>query len=47
MGATRFTAYFATGCAKPELSYGKDPMMSPRAEEIIPGQQSEIDAMNR
>ena len=46
MDATRSTGYFDGGCAKAELSCGKDPVMRRLAEEIIVDQQSEIDAMN-
>jgi uncharacterized protein (DUF305 family) len=40
------TGYFDGGCAKAELSYGKDHVMRGLAEEIIVEQKSEIDAMN-
>ena len=46
MDAARSTGYFDGGCAKAELSYGKDPVMRRLAEEIIVDQQSGIDAMN-
>src|ERR1700753_910168 len=35
MDATPSTGCFDGGCAKAELSYGKDPMMRQLAEEII------------
>ena len=40
------TGYFDGGCAKAELSYGKDLVMRRLAEEINVDEQSEIDAMN-
>ena len=42
----RSTGYVDGGCAKAELSYGKDPVMRRLEGQIIADQHSEIDSMN-
>jgi uncharacterized protein (DUF305 family) len=46
MDAARSTGYFDAGCARAELSNGKDHVMRGLAKEIAVDQKSEIDAMN-